>query len=68
MSKKSQWKIMSSTNPTLLMSYEEKQEYEKNRKEYQRSMFKWGEAIRRMPTNKPKLTHNKPVKDPEDTM
>lgn len=65
MSKKSQWSIMSSTNPTLLMTREEKVAYEKRMREYRFKMFKWGQKLEKMPPSKPKLTHSKPVK--EDT-
>lgn len=65
MSKKSQWSRMSSTNPTLLMTKEEKIAYKKELDERRRKMFKWGVAVEKMPTNKPKLTHNKPTKDDE---
>lgn len=63
MSKKTQWRLVATSHPTLLMSYDEKQKYNKSRREYQFKMYKWGERLRHTPYNKPKLTHNKPDKE-----
>lgn len=66
MSKKTQWRLVATSHPTLLMTYEEKQEYKKKKRERDFKMFKWGQEVDRMPYNKPKLSHNKPVKDSDE--
>ena len=55
MGKKSKWKVVAATDPYIMLSEEEKENYRKQKKEHERRMFKFGLALDRMPVNKPKF-------------
>ena len=58
MSKKTKWKIFSSTDFSKYLSFEEKEEYRKNKEKEDQKAFRVYDKIKRMPVEKPKF--NKP--------
>lgn len=55
MSKKSKWKVVFSTDPYILLSPEERIDYNRKKKARERKMFKTGLKIDKMPINKLKI-------------
>ncbi len=55
MSKKTHWRLFSSSDTTKYLSPEEKEEYRKNKRKEDRRAFKVYDRIKKMPVEKPKF-------------
>ncbi len=66
MSKKTKWKVVSSTDPYVLLSPEEKDDYNRKKKARERRMFKAGLKIDKMPVHKPKMNKKYKKEDADE--